>query len=157
MSHAHEGAKVGTPGDHPVSVPPRHAHEGAKVGTPAAGTRVVPTFALDHDHHEALGALGRNGLIASAHWFLRPHDPSLAELAIEVADNYQRRGVGSRLLNLLGHRARAQGIVKLTATVLAENAGTTALTRYTDWPPASTIDGPELAFEMAIEADPSCG
>jgi GNAT superfamily N-acetyltransferase len=107
---------------------------------------------IDHDRHEALGAFDRNGLVASAHWFLRPHDPSLADLAIEVADQYQRRGVGSRLLCLLGQRARARGIAEFGGTVLAENAGAIALIRASGWPIASTLDGPELAFVMAINA-----
>ena len=41
-------------------------------------------------------------------------------IAIEVADDYQRQGVGGRLLRLLGRRARKQGISEFGATLLAE-------------------------------------
>jgi len=105
---------------------------------------------IDHDRHEALGAFDRGGLVASAHWFRPQHNPRWAELAIEVTDHYQRRGVGSRLLRLLGQRARAQGIVEFGATLLAENTGAIALLRATGWPFASMSDGPEIAVAMAI-------
>jgi GNAT superfamily N-acetyltransferase len=105
---------------------------------------------IDHDSHEAVGAFDRASLIASAHWFRSPHQSSRAELAIEVADHYQRRGVGTRLLRVLGRRARTQGIVEFGATVLAENIAALALIRTIGWPSASTFDGPELTIAMAI-------
>jgi RimJ/RimL family protein N-acetyltransferase len=107
---------------------------------------------IDHDRHEAIGAFDRNGLVASAHWFRSPHQPRRADLAIEVTDHYQRRGVGSRLLHLLGQRARTRGIIEFGATILAENAGAIALIRGTGWTLASTSDGPELTVAMSIDA-----
>ena len=106
---------------------------------------------IDHDRHEAIGAFDRGGLVASAHWFRSQHHPGRADLAIEVTDHYQRRGVGSRLLRLLGRRARAQGIVEFGATILAENTAAIALLRATGWPLASTCDGAELTVAMAID------
>jgi GNAT superfamily N-acetyltransferase len=106
---------------------------------------------VDHDGHEALGAFDGSGLIASAHWFCSRDHPRRAELAIEVTDHYQRRGVGSRLLSLLEHRARTRGIVEFGATLLAENTGAIALLRATGWPLAFTSDGPELTVAMALD------
>jgi RimJ/RimL family protein N-acetyltransferase len=109
---------------------------------------------IDHDRHEALGAFDRSGLVASAHWFRSPRNPRCAELAIEVADHYQRRGVGSRLLRLLGRRARSNGIVEFGATILAENTGAIALLRATGWSFASMSDGPELSVALVIDPEP---
>jgi RimJ/RimL family protein N-acetyltransferase len=106
---------------------------------------------IDHDLHEAIGAFDRTGLVASAHWFRSHHHPRRAELGIEVADHYQRRGVGSRLLKMLGHRARARGITEFSATMLADNAGAIALIRAAGWPSASVFDGPELTVTLAID------
>jgi GNAT superfamily N-acetyltransferase len=106
---------------------------------------------IDHDGHEALGAFDGRGLIASAHWFCSQHHPRRAEVAIEVTDHYQRRGVGSRLLSLLERRAHTQGIVAFDATMLAENVGAIALLRATGWPLVLSSDGPELTVAMALD------
>lgn len=44
-----------------------------------------------------------------------------AELALIVEDSWQRRGIGSSLLRLLGERAWRVGICRLTASVLTES------------------------------------
>ncbi len=48
--------------------------------------------------------------------------PDVAEPAIVVVDAWQGRGVGSRLLDALVERARAEGIGRFQAPVLAYNA-----------------------------------
>jgi GNAT superfamily N-acetyltransferase len=106
---------------------------------------------IDHYRHEAIGAFDRDGLVGSAHWFRSEAHPRQADLAIEVADNYQRRGVGSQLLRLLARRARARGIGVFGATLLAENTGAIALIRATGWPLVSTCDGPQLSVTMSID------
>ena len=45
-----------------------------------------------------------------------------AEVAFAVEEDYQRRGIASRLLQRLTAMARAQGIERFEADVLAENA-----------------------------------
>jgi RimJ/RimL family protein N-acetyltransferase len=60
-------------------------------------------------------------LIAAAR-FVRLHDdPEAAEVAIVVADDWQRRGVGSLLSQQLAARARARGIRRFTATMSSDN------------------------------------
>ena len=44
-----------------------------------------------------------------------------AELALIVEDSWQRRGIGTSLLRLLGDRAHSLGICRLTASVLTES------------------------------------
>ncbi|MCD2195374.1 GNAT family N-acetyltransferase [Actinomycetospora endophytica] len=52
-----------------------------------------------------------------------------AEIAVAVADAWQRRGVGRRLVTEVTERARAAGIDRLTARVLPENTAALELFR----------------------------
>ena len=60
-------------------------------------------------------------VIAVGRWIRLADDPDSAEIAITVADCWQRRGLGSLLARALGDEARVQGIRRFTATVSAEN------------------------------------
>ena len=60
-------------------------------------------------------------VIAVGRWIRMADDPETAEIAITVADCWQRRGLGSLLARLLGEEARRQGIKAFTATISAEN------------------------------------
>ena len=78
---------------------------------------------VDHHDHEALVALDprtEEG-IGVARYVRSSEDPSTAELAVAVIDDWQRRGVGSRLVTELADRAREEGIRSFTALVLADN------------------------------------
>lgn len=48
-------------------------------------------------------------------------EPGLAELAFEVADDYQGRGLGAALLDAITTVACVQGVRRVRATVLASN------------------------------------
>jgi acetyl coenzyme A synthetase (ADP forming)-like protein len=63
---------------------------------------------------------GRERVVAVAN-YVRLRDPALAEAAFAVADDYQRRGIGTRLVEQLAARAGRQGIERIVAEVLAEN------------------------------------
>lgn len=52
-----------------------------------------------------------------------------AEIAYEVADAWQGKGVGTRLLRRLAAEARRRGILCLHGTLLAENEGSARLLR----------------------------
>ena len=49
------------------------------------------------------------------------NEPATAEVAFVVQDGWQGRGLGTRLLRLLLDAARARGIVRFCAYVLADN------------------------------------
>src|ERR671919_516038 len=94
-------------------------------GFPQFGPRLVEPL-LEPDWEERgilLGALaGENGerLVGVAS-YVRLRDPALAEAAFTVADDYQGRGVGTRLLEQLAARAAEVGIERFVAEVLPEN------------------------------------
>jgi RimJ/RimL family protein N-acetyltransferase len=60
-------------------------------------------------------------LIAVARFVRLTDDPEAAEVAITVADNWQRRGLGSLLSARLADEARRLGIRRFTATMAADN------------------------------------
>jgi len=77
---------------------------------------------IDHHDHEALVAVDpESGEGIAVARFIRV-GPDIAEPAIAVADDWQRRGVAGLLLELLARRAREEGIERFVAPVLAENA-----------------------------------
>lgn len=77
---------------------------------------------LDHADHEALIALTDAGeIVGVARYVREPGEPSRAETAVTVQDDWQGRGVGSALLHLLAGRAREQGIDRFMGICLAEN------------------------------------
>jgi GNAT superfamily N-acetyltransferase len=54
-------------------------------------------------------------------------DPATADVAVTVADEYQRRGLGSKLLKLVGKASLDVGIDRLAGHVLVDNPGGRAL------------------------------
>jgi len=78
---------------------------------------------LDHDHHEALVATepGADAGIAVARYVIEDGRPVTAEVAVTVNDAWQGRGVGTALLHRLAKHARARGVARFSALVLAQN------------------------------------
>ena len=76
---------------------------------------------VDHHDHEALVAVDlESGDGVGVARYVRTGD-GVAEPAIVVADDWQGRGVGGRLLDALADRAREEGIGRFEAPVLAGN------------------------------------
>ncbi len=78
---------------------------------------------VDHHNHEAIVATEeRNGEgVGVARYVRNPQQPDTAEVAVTVIDEWQGRGLGTLLLEVLGGRARAEGIKRFTAMMLASN------------------------------------
>lgn len=78
---------------------------------------------IDGHDHEALGAIdpdSGNG-VGIARFVRDLERPDRAEVAVAVADDYQRRGVGTALLTRLAARARAEDVRYFTALIAGEN------------------------------------
>jgi RimJ/RimL family protein N-acetyltransferase len=88
---------------------------------------------VDHWHHEALIACSPTPRtpIGVAR-YARCEQFDLAELAVTVADDWQRRGVGRTLLTALRAQALHAGIRRFTATLLSDNHGALALAKEFD-------------------------
>jgi len=80
------------------------------------------------DGHESLSLVGEladgegTSRVVALGTYIRLRDPSRAEVAFVVADELQRRGIGSRLLERLADHARVEGIERFIAQVLPENS-----------------------------------
>jgi GNAT superfamily N-acetyltransferase len=86
--------------------------------TQTDGQRHVAYVALTLDESTALGVV---------RYVLSTDDPTEAEVAIAVADDWQRRGLGSELLRHTVAHAHLAGLRSLTGTTLRENRGAAGL------------------------------
>ena len=73
-----------------------------------------------------------------------------AEVAFEVADDYQQRGIGSALVAELVADARAAGITEINALVARDNSAAVAVLRRVARVLAVCFDGPDLSIRAAI-------
>jgi RimJ/RimL family protein N-acetyltransferase len=87
-------------------------------GFPEIGPRLVEPL-VSADAHEAGALVGcvDDRIVAVAN-FARLRDPKAAEVAFAVADDYQRRGIGTRLLEQLAARAAELGVERFVAETL---------------------------------------
>jgi RimJ/RimL family protein N-acetyltransferase len=60
-------------------------------------------------------------LVAVGRWVRLASDPEVAEIAFVVADDLQRRGLGTALADALADSARARGVRRFVATMLPDN------------------------------------
>ncbi len=111
--------------------------------------------AVDHYEHVALVAVdpASEEILGSARYIRLPARPDDAELAIEVIDDWQRRGVGRALLRALSDHARTSGITRLVAIVSAENLPMQRILRHAGASP-EVIDG---ELEYAIDPNALAG
>jgi GNAT superfamily N-acetyltransferase len=84
---------------------------------------------VDHVNHDAIGAVlvdeaGTVGEgVGVGRWIRLDEEPTKAEIAVTVLDDYQGRGIGTLLLGTLARRAMERGVETLFARVLWENVG----------------------------------
>jgi GNAT superfamily N-acetyltransferase len=85
---------------------------------------MAPMPEVDHHDHEAIVALDdETGEGVGVARYVRHLDrPTAAEIAVTVIDDWQGRGVGTLLVDVLSARAREEGVTTFTALMLAENA-----------------------------------
>jgi GNAT superfamily N-acetyltransferase len=78
---------------------------------------------VDHHKHEALVASdpATGAGLGVARFIRLDSDPTVAEVAVTVIDDWQGRGLGTELLHELADRAREEGIERFNAMVLDGN------------------------------------
>jgi RimJ/RimL family protein N-acetyltransferase len=77
---------------------------------------------LDHRDREAVGAVVGGQLVGIAQYVRRPGDRQ-AQLAIVIVDDWQRQGLGTRMVAALAHRAIEEGIDSFAVDIQGDNYG----------------------------------
>ena len=75
---------------------------------------------LDHRDREAVGAVVGGELVGMAQYVRRPGDTQ-AQMAIVIVDDWQRQGLGTRLVAALAHRALEEGIDSFAVDIQGDN------------------------------------
>ncbi|HVA88478.1 MAG TPA: GNAT family N-acetyltransferase [Chloroflexota bacterium] len=94
----------------------------------------------------------RDGAIVALASYYPLRDPSSAEMAIVVADAEHRRGLGTALFERLAHDARAAGIRRFLALVLARNPAMLALLDHLGFRRTRHLDAD--VFEVSVDLHP---
>jgi len=90
--------------------------------------------AVDGVRHVAYGVCGHGAGgeaegIAAARFVRDDDDPAVAELALTVIDEFQRMGLGKRMLGRLAAAAWTGGVLRLRALIVPDNAPVLGLLR----------------------------
>ena len=109
---------------------------------------------IDHHYHEAMIAVDEETGegVGVARYVRDTQRPEVAEVAVTVIDDWQGRGLGTLLLEVISARARDEGLATFTALMLATNEEMIDMLRRLD--PLRIIDR-ELGvveIEVAIHA-----
>ena len=104
---------------------------------------------VDADHHVLVGYVDGDPRPAGLARLAR--HGAAAEVAFEVADAYQGRGVGSILARELAADARAAGIRELVATVCGDNAPVVSLLKAAGKSLHVSWRGREREFVVGLE------
>jgi acetate---CoA ligase (ADP-forming) len=123
-------------------------------GFPSVDPRLVEPL-LEPDWQERgglLGMLADNGgeRVVAVGNYVRLRDPTVAEAAFAVADEHQRRGIGTRLLEQLAERAAEVGIERFVAEVLPENRSMLGVFEAVGFELTRELEGGEVEVEFPI-------
>ena len=83
---------------------------------------------IDHHDREAVAAVVGGELVGIAQYARLPGSHE-ADLAVVVADGWQRQGLGTRLIAALADRAVAQGVEAFAVDIQGDNYGALRLLR----------------------------
>jgi acetate---CoA ligase (ADP-forming) len=119
-------------------------------GFPAVGPKLVePLLEPDWEEEGALLGCIEGRVVALAN-YVRLRDPHLAEVAFTVGDDFQRRGIGTRLLERLAELAAENGIEVFVATVLPENRNMLDVFRDAGFNAVRELSGGEVEVHFPI-------
>jgi acetate---CoA ligase (ADP-forming) len=123
-------------------------------GFPALGPRLIEPL-LEPDWVERGALLGEltddagEHVVAVAN-YVRLRDPAAAEAAFAVADEHQRRGIGTRLLERLADRASEVGIERFVAEVMADNRSMLGVFEAVGFELTRELEGGALEVQFPI-------
>lgn len=84
-------------------------------------------FEVDYADHFVWVVTDGTDPVADARFVRDESDPTVAEIAFTVADDYQGRGVGTFLIGALSIAARLNGVEKFSARMLSDNVAMRAI------------------------------
>lgn len=103
-------------------------------GTPAIPEMYVRSlYRLDHWDREAMVALLDGQMLGIAEYIRDRAEPWRAEIAVLIADPWQRRGLARRMVGFLAQLAERRGITEFDADVVLANRIAMSAIR-TGWP-----------------------
>src|SRR5512142_2323046 len=120
------------------------------VGSQSARSYVESLTRAPAADHLALVAVS-HGRIVGVAGYERGPDPDEAEVAMVVDDALHGRGIGTLLLEHLAHAARANGLRRLTASVLWGNGGTRGCWTCSPFPGCAT-PGASMAVPWTLSS-----
>jgi GNAT superfamily N-acetyltransferase len=109
---------------------------------------------LDHDQREALALLSDGEIVGVARYHRTP-ERDTAEVAVVVADAWQRKGAGSLLMRRLGRLARRRGISTFTGVGLGENRAVVGLARSLSPGMTARWSSGQLELAIPLAQDPA--
>ena len=123
-------------------------------GLSDVGERFALTL-VDPDWEEKGALIGITGeaddeTIVALGNYVRLRDRHTAEAAFAVADSWQRRGIGTRLLEQLATRAGSCGIEAFVAEVLSDNAAMLGVFANIGFKPTRTLEGGVVEVQFPI-------
>jgi RimJ/RimL family protein N-acetyltransferase len=112
-----------------------------------------PERLLDVDHHdrEAVVAVVDGEIVGVARYASWP-GTSTADLAVVVADDWQKQGIALRMLSALAELAPSAGITSFKATVQGDNRAALGLLRRFDPSAKAIFSQGSCEFTLPIEA-----
>jgi acetyltransferase len=115
-----------------------------------SGRELTYLTEVDQVSHTALVAVdGLGQLIGEARYATAKPGDRIADFAVTIADEWQGRGVGTRLAARVIDAARANGMTRLTAMTLWDNTAAIALLHRLGFLRAGD-DGDALEYELAL-------
>ena len=109
---------------------------------------------LDHRDHEAFAVFEGDALIAVGS-YERSGGSDAAEIAFEVDDQHQGRGIGTLLFETLAAAARERGIRRFVANVLPQNRRMLQLFRDAGLSERTRFEGGVVEVELELAPVPA--
>jgi len=127
-THGRPGLATLEPSDHELverlfrRLSPQSVYRRFFSPSPRPDQFVASVLRTDHHDREAVAATDGGEVVGVAQ-YVRLGGSREADMAIVVADDWQRQGIGTRLVAALAERARAEGITAFTVDIQGDNYG----------------------------------